>query len=116
MVERQVELEKVKVQAAEIGKDVSVKHIAKSHKLPHLEDSKDDMDAYLDMFEHFAESAGWQQKDWAVSLSALLNGKSLEVYSRLSIVEANNYNKVKTVLLKRVALTQQDFRQNSPGK
>ena len=111
MLERQVELEKVKVHAAEIGKDVSVKHLSKGPKLPHFEDSKDDMDAYLNRFERFAESAGWPQKDWAVSLSALLKGKSLEVYSRLSIAEANDYKKVKTALLRRFALTQEGFRQ-----
>ena len=111
MLERQVELEKVKVHAAEIGKDVSVKHLSKGPKLPHFEDSKDDMDAYLNRFERFAESAGWPQKDWAVSLIALLKGKSLEVYSRLSIAEANDYKKVKTVLLRRFALTQEGFRQ-----
>ena len=111
MLERQVELEKVKVHAAEIGKDVSVKHLSKGPKLPHFEDSKDDMDAYLKRFERFAESAGWPQKDWAVSLSALLKGKSLEVYSRLSIAEANDYKKVKTALLRRFALTQEGFRQ-----
>ena len=54
MVERQVELEKVKVHAAEIGKDVSVKHLSKGPKLPHFEDSKVDMDAYLNRFERFA--------------------------------------------------------------
>ena len=101
MEERQVELEKVKVHAAETGKDVSVKHIPKGPKLPHFEDSKDDIDAYLIMFERYAESAGWPQKDWAVSLSALLKGKSLEVYSRLSIAEANDCKKVKTALLRR---------------
>ena len=111
MLERQVELEKVKVHAAEIGKDVSVKHLSKGPKLPYLEDSKDDMDAYLNRFERSAESAGWPQKDWAVSLSALLKGKSLEVYSRLSIAEANDYKKVKTALLRRFALTQEGFRQ-----
>ena len=46
-----------------------------------------------------------------VSLSALLKGKSLEVYSRLSIAEANDYKKVKTALLRRFALTQEGFRQ-----
>ena len=111
MLERQVELEKVKVHTAEIGKDVSVKHLSKGPKLPHFEDSKDDMDAYLNRFERFAESAGWPQKDWAVSLSALLKGKSLEVYSRLSIAEANDYKKVKTALLRRFVLTQEGFRQ-----
>ena len=36
MVQRQVELEKVKVHTAEIGKDVSFKHLAKGPKLPHF--------------------------------------------------------------------------------
>ena len=63
LLERQVELEKVKVHAAEIGKDVSVKNLSKGPKLPHFEDSKDDMDAYLNRFERFAGSAGRLQKD-----------------------------------------------------
>ena len=69
------------------------------------------MDAYLNRFERFAEIAGWRQKDWAVNLSALLKGKSLEVYSSLSIAVANDYKKVKPALLRRFALTQEDFRQ-----
>ena len=69
------------------------------------------MDAYLNRFERFAESAGWPQKDWAVSLSALLKGKSLEVYNRLSFAVANDYKKVKTASLRRFALTQEGFRQ-----
>ena len=63
MVEGQVELEKVKVHAAEIRKDALVKHLAKGPKLSHFEDRKDDMDAYLNSFERFAESAGWPQND-----------------------------------------------------
>ena len=69
------------------------------------------MDAYLNRFECFAESSGWPQKDWAVCLGALLKGKSLEVYSRLSIAEANDYKKIKTAYWKRFALTEEGFRQ-----
>ena len=69
------------------------------------------MDAYLNRFECFAESAGWPKKDWAVSLIALLKGKSLEVYCRLSIAEANDYKTEKTALLKSFALTEEGFRQ-----
>ena len=111
LLERQVEQEKVTVHSAEIGRDVSVKHLSKGPKLSHFEDCKDDMDAYLKMYERFAESAGWPQKDWAVSLCAMLKGKSLEVYSRLLIAEANDYKKVKTALMRRFALTWVGFRQ-----
>ena len=104
MVQRQVKLEKVNVHTAEIGKDVSVRHLAEGPNFPHFEDIRDGMDAYLNRFERFAESAGWPQKDWVVSHSALLKGKSLEVYSRLSIAEANDYKQVKTALLKKICV------------
>ena len=69
------------------------------------------MDAYLNRFERFAECAGWPKKDWAVSLSALLKDKFLEVYCRLTIAEANDDKTVKTALLKSFALTEEGFRQ-----
>ena len=111
ILEKQSELEKTKVQVIETDKELSIKHKQRGPKLPYFEDGKDDMDAYLHRFERFAESVGWPQKDWAVSLGALLKGKALEVYSRLSSAEANEYGKVKQALLKRFELTQEGFRQ-----
>ena len=57
---------------------------AKAPKLPSFVDGKDDLDAYLQRFERFAETAKWNKIGWASKLSALLSGRALEVYSRLS--------------------------------
>ena len=68
------------------------------------------MDAYLKRFERFAESAKWKKTDWATHLSALLQGKALDVYSRLSVGEATDFDALKTALLKRFQLTEEGFR------
>ena len=70
-------------------------------KLPAFVDGKDDLDAYLQSFERFANTAKWHKTGWASKLSALLSGRALEVYSRLSEEAAEDYDKVKIALMKR---------------
>lgn len=53
----------------------------------------------------------WEKQDWATHLSALLKGKSLEVYSRLSPEDALVYDKLKEALLKRFQMSEEGFRQ-----
>ena len=72
---------------------------AKAPKLPSFVDNKDDLDAYLQRFERFAETAKWKKDGWASKLSALLTGRALEVYSRLSEEAAKDYDKVKIALM-----------------
>ena len=74
---------------------------AKGPKLPSFVHGKDDLDAYLQRFERFAETAKWKKDGWASKLSALLSGRALEVYSRLSEEAAKDYDKVKIALMKR---------------
>ena len=81
-----------------------------SIKIPACEDGRDDLDAYIRRFEHFAVSQGWKRESWAVSLSALLKGKALEVYSRLSPEESVDYDKLKNALLKRFQLPEDGYR------
>ena len=81
-----------------------------SIKIPAYEDGRDDLDAYIRRFERFAISQGWKRESWAVSLSALLKGKALEVYSRLSPEESVDYDKLKNALLKRFQLTEDGYR------
>ena len=64
---------------------------AKAPKLPSFVDGNDDLDAYLQRFERFAETAKWQKTGWASKLSALLSGRGLQVYSRLSEEAAKDY-------------------------
>ena len=83
---------------------------AKAPKLPAFVDGKDDLDAYLQRFERFADTAKWHRTGWASKLSALLSGRALEVYSRLSEEAAKDYGKVKIALMKRYDLTEDGYR------
>ena len=73
---------------------------AKAPKLPSFVDGKDDLDAYLQRFERFATTAKWEKAVWATKLSALLSGRALDVYSRLSEEAASDYDKMKIALEK----------------
>ena len=55
-------------------------------------------------------SQAWPKEEWAVSLSALLQGKALDVYARMSPDEANDYSKLKQALLKRFQLREEGYR------
>ena len=87
-------------------------------KLPPLDEQKDDMGAYLERYEWFTTSQEWDEGYWAVSLSPLLTGKGLQVYSSTPPDNANNYEKLKTALLQRYELTEDGFgwklRENQP--
>ena len=83
---------------------------AKAPKLPSFVDGKDDLDAYLQRFERFAATAKWEKTGWASKLSALLSGRALEVYSRLSEEAAQDYDRVKPALMKRYDLTEDGYR------
>ena len=72
----------------------------KGPTMPCFEESKDNMDAFLHRFEIYAETQCWRRYQWAVYLSALLTGKALEVYSRLPIKDAQDYEVLKDALLK----------------
>ena len=47
---------------------------------------------------------------WAAYLSALLKGRALDVYDRLSTEDAANYDKFKEALLKHFDMTERRFR------
>ncbi|KAL9963057.1 hypothetical protein ACROYT_G032222 [Oculina patagonica] len=83
---------------------------AKTPKLPSFVDGKDDLDAYLQRFERFATNAKWEKNGWATKLSALLTGRALDVYSRLSEEAATDYDKMKLALMKRYDLTEDGYR------
>ena len=79
-------------------------------KLPKFDENKDDMDAFLEHFERFAEIQLWPEAQWAVSVSPLLTGKGLHVYSSVPSTEASNFGILKTALSKRYQLTEDGFR------
>ena len=83
----------------------------KMPKLPAFVDIKDDLDSWLLRFERFATTSGWTKESWCTPLSALLTGRALEVFCRLSETEATDYDRVKEVLQKRYNLTEDGYRQ-----
>ncbi|KAJ8032658.1 hypothetical protein HOLleu_26239 [Holothuria leucospilota] len=54
---------------------------AKAPKLPRFNEGTDDLDAYLQRFERYSRNQGWDRKEWATNLSALLHGKALDIHS-----------------------------------
>ena len=83
---------------------------AKAPKLPSFEDGKDNFDAHLQRFERFAFTAKWEKAGWATKLSALLSGRALEVYSRLSEEAASNYDKLNIAFMRRYDPTEDGYK------
>lgn len=83
---------------------------AKDPKLPYFDEQKDKMDSYISRFEKYAVANKWDEDRWAINLSALLRGRALEVYDRLSNEDANDYVKLKEALLKNFDMTERGFR------
>ena len=71
------------------------------------------MDSYLSRFEKYAVANKWDRSIWAAYLSALLKGRALEVYDRLSVADATDYEKLKDALLKKFDMTERGFERNS---
>ena len=83
---------------------------AKSPKLPSFMDEKDELDSYLLRFERYAENASWEKDTWAIKLSALLTGRAMDVYTRMSDADASDYDKLKKALLTRYNYTEDGYR------
>ena len=83
---------------------------AKSPKLPSFVDEKDELDSYLLRFECYAENASWEKDTWAIKLSALLTGRAMDVYTRMSDADASDYDKLKKALLTRYNYTEDGYR------
>ena len=116
ILDTQLRLEQLKTEARDPDFDTSSvekgtqRQRARTPKLPSFNENRDDLDAYLKRYERYATSQQWRQEDWAINLSALLSGKALEVYNRLSTDEADDYKVLKSALLKRFQLTADGFR------
>ena len=87
---------------------------ARAAKLPALNENMAKMDAYLERFERFAKNK-WQEDVWATRLSALLTGKSLEFYSRLSREVADDFWMLKWALLRHYDYTEEGYRRKFRG-
>ena len=83
---------------------------ARDPKLQYFEESKDKMDSYLSRFEKYATANKWDKNVWTAYLSALLKGRALDVYDRLSTEDAADYDKLLDALLENFDMTERGFR------
>ena len=102
------ELERLEAQKALTQPRETIK--AKAPKIPPFNEGKDEMDSYLLRFERYATVQKWEPDTWATGLSALLQGKALDVYALMPKEDALNYDKLKVALLKRYELTEEGFK------
>ena len=105
------ELERLEAQKALTQPRETIK--AKAPKIPAFNEGKDEMDSYLFRFERYATAQKWEPDTWATGLSALLQGKALDVYALMPKEDALNYDKLKVALLKRYELTEEGFKRKS---
>lgn len=106
-------MKQLELQSANTEGHVSNANVVSGTKLPKLPtfvDGKNDLDSYLQRFERFAKNINWEESTWSISLSALLTGRALYVYPRLSETAAVDYKQLEEALLKRYELTENGFR------
>ena len=77
---------------------------SKAPKLPSFVEGNDQIDNFIQRFERYDRANLWREENWAISLGALLAGKALEAYTRLSEEDAMNYQELNNALLKRYNL------------
>ena len=82
----------------------------KGPKIPPFNESKDNIDAYIQRFERYAVVQHWNRDNWGSHLSALLTGKALDVFARLPPSSALDYEELKKALYKRFEMTEDGFR------
>ena len=114
LIEKQLELERLKLenpitqpQESANSRGVGVK----APRLPPFDDKVDQIDSYLLRFERYASVNKWNNEDWGTHLAALLRGVSLDVHSRMDEDEAKDYQKVKEALLRRYNLTEEGYQE-----
>ena len=108
-VEKEIEMMKIK-QNTKTDQENKNYERASRPKLPKFDEEKDDMDTYLERFERFATVQQWNREEWSMSLSPLLTGKGLHVFTGLPADEIKDYDKLKSAILRRYELTEEGFR------
>ncbi|GFV11140.1 uncharacterized protein TNCV_2718841 [Trichonephila clavipes] len=111
------EMEKLRIQTqSELGADTSkesdTKFLVKEvSKFIHRFDLKEDTSLYLKLFERQAQRLNIDQENWVSHLLGLLLTEVSHIIAREPDDKANSYEHVKDLLLKRLKLTPEKFRQ-----
>ena len=119
--DKEMEMEKLKIEAEVELKKIEAETTShpwgpkekssnpRSPKLSYFDEHTDKMDSNLTRFEIYAISNKWDLSMWASYLSALLKGRALEVFVRLSKDDQSDYGQIKEALLTNFDLTERSF-------
>ena len=77
---------------------------------------KDDIEAYLTTFEQLMEVYEVPQTRWSFNLAPQLIGRAQQAYPELTLDDAKNYTKLKTTILKRYGVNENDNGSDKPGE
>ena len=98
-IEAEVELKKIEAETTSHPWGPKEKSSnPRSPKLPYFDEHTDKIDSYLTRFESYGMSNKWDPSMWASYLSALLKGRALEVFVRLSRDDQSDYGQIKEAL------------------
>ena len=78
--------------------------------MPPFIEEKDNFESDINRFESLPTLKKWKRKDWAIQLSSLLSGKTLDIFYGISAKEQTDYNAVKDALMRKFSLTEEGFR------
>jgi hypothetical protein len=109
-LEAKLQRDRLQISSESSTQGTGTQHPVRGPKLPAFDDSKDNIDAYIQRFKIYATSQNWTRDRWGVHLSALLKGKALDVFARLSPEIALDFKELKQALLKRFDMTEDGFR------
>ena len=70
---------------------------------------KDDIEAYLTTFERMMEVYGIGKEKWAYKLAPQLTGKAQQAYAAMQPEEAGDYEKLKSVVLRRYYINEETY-------
>src|SRR6218665_2068630 len=79
-------------------------------KMPIFNEEKSCLDAFLVRFQKMCTAYQVDKSLWAMTLSRFLDGQALSVYQRMGSEDCQNYEKLKTELLRRFRLTEGGYR------
>ncbi|KAG1926323.1 thy-1 membrane glycoprotein [Pimephales promelas] len=73
--------------------------------------SETDVDTFFSLFERLAGVMKWPDSEQTLMLQCVLTGKAQKAYSSLSVLDSQNYHKVKEAVLKAYELVPEAYRQ-----
>ena len=101
------ELERLRLQQA--NRETSSVSGSTAPKMPKYVEGED-IEVFIATFEKLATANGWDKTIWAPRFGAVLTGKAQEAYSRLSLEDSKDYEKIKSAILRKYELSAEAYR------